>query len=261
MENNVEFPQKEGYGKLELRRVQSRLFEMAVAVKAILEKFNIPYMIAYGTVLGAVRHKDFIPWDDDFDFNLFDDSYDKAVDALRNNLPEGMFLEDSKSEHRYFHGWAHVKDLHTVATCAKWEHDNAYVHKGLHIDLYRIKRMKGRDVKLYLDEENFAYLERRRTNGLISDEEYSRRASAISSQSPVPEAFDDVDGYAMINIYKCKFVPARIVEPLSSCCFRGCKFSCPASPEDYLRFIYGDFLTLPPYNKRLPSFDNVVFDK
>lgn len=259
MQDKIDFPEKGGYGRGELLRVQARLFEMAVTVKEILEQSHIPYMIAYGTLLGAVRHKDFIPWDDDFDFNLFDNSYDEAIEVLRNNLPRGMFLEDAKSEPRYFHGWAHVKDLHSVASCGKWGHDNAYAHKGLHIDLYRIKKMKGRDVKAYLDAENIAYLERRRCNGLILDEEYERRVSAISSESPVPQYLNDVDGYAMINIYKCKFIPDRIVDPLSTCRFRGCEFSCPASPDEMLSFIYGDYLRLPPYERRLPSLDKVEF--
>ncbi len=259
MKEILDFPEKTGYGKGELVRVQNRLFEMAIAVRDVLESFHIPYMIAYGTLLGAIRHRDFIPWDDDFDFNLFDDTYEVAIEALRANLPKEMFLEDSKTEPHYFHGWAHVKDLGTIATCGKWEQDNAYAHKGLHIDLYRIKKMKGGDVKSYLDNENKEYLERRRQNGLISEAEYMRRKSAMSLSSPVPDIFKDIDGYAMINIYKCKFVPAQIVEPLSSCSFRGSKFACPGSPDKMLRSIYGEYLTLPPYVKRLPSLDKVVF--
>ena len=67
---------------------------MAVVIRDILESHNIPYFITYGTLLGAVRHQGFIPWDDDFDFYLFDDSYDKAIHALRAEMPVNMFLED-----------------------------------------------------------------------------------------------------------------------------------------------------------------------
>ena len=72
----------------DIKRVQNRLLEMAKATAAILEKNNIPYQIAFGTLLGAVRHGGFIPWDDDFDFLLFDDSYDKATEALARELPQ-----------------------------------------------------------------------------------------------------------------------------------------------------------------------------
>ena len=69
----------------DIKRVQERLLKMAKEIASILEDHDIPYQIAFGTLLGAVRHKGFIPWDDDFDFFLFDDSYEKAMEVLQKN--------------------------------------------------------------------------------------------------------------------------------------------------------------------------------
>ena len=257
MDDKIDFPEKPGYGRSAIRFVQSRLYEMAVAVKNVLEARGIPYMLAYGSLLGAVRHRGFIPWDDDFDFNLFDDGYDEAIAALKAELPPGMFVEDADTEPKYFHGWAHVKDLHTCAHCQRWQHDNAYAHRGVHLDLYRIKRMRGRDVAGYLMAENEAYLRRRRQHGLISDTEIAHRLSHLDAPCAVPPEMDEVEGYALINIYKCKFIPCDVVLPLRRYEFNGVEFMGPDSADCVLKSIYGDYWQLPPYEKRLPSFDRV----
>lgn len=88
----------------------------------------------------GVRHKGFIPWDDDFDFYLFDESYDDALKVLKQNLPNNMFLEYFDTEPLYFHAWAHVKDLYTECDCQQFPQDGAYAHHGVSIDLYRTKK-------------------------------------------------------------------------------------------------------------------------
>ena len=142
----------------EVARIQSRLLEMAIAVRDILEKRQIPYFLTYGSLLGAVRHQGFIPWDDDFDLYLFDDSYDKAMTALREELPEDMFLEYWETEPKFFHAWAHVKDVHSRTECEFFPHDGHYAHQGISLDLYKVKRMPFSSVASYRLGENIAYL-------------------------------------------------------------------------------------------------------
>jgi lipopolysaccharide cholinephosphotransferase len=84
---------------------------MASIIEEILDRHGIPHMLAFGSLLGAVRHRGFIPWDDDFDFLIFNEYYSEAIEVLRTELPDDCFLEDEKTEPKYFHAWAHVKDL------------------------------------------------------------------------------------------------------------------------------------------------------
>lgn len=161
---------------MDIKIVQHRILELAVAVRDILESHNIPYIMTYGTLLGAVRHKGFIPWDGDFDYYLFSDSYEKALECLRNELPEDMFVEYYDSEPLFFHGWAHIKDLKSECVWENNKHqDSAYAHQGICIDLYRTTRIPENHEKLYRATHCVDYLKRRNKAKLISDKEFENR--------------------------------------------------------------------------------------
>ncbi|MBO5416006.1 MAG: LicD family protein [Clostridia bacterium] len=70
----------------QLERVHKILFDTLKAVKNLCEKYDIQYNLDGGTLLGAVRHKDFIPWDDDADITMKRDEYIKFI-AVAHELP------------------------------------------------------------------------------------------------------------------------------------------------------------------------------
>ena len=77
-----------------LRRLQLRQFEMLKCLDAICRKNNISYWIDFGTLLGAVRHQDFIPWDDDVDISVLEEDYGRLRDVLKKELPVLCFTEE-----------------------------------------------------------------------------------------------------------------------------------------------------------------------
>ena len=169
------------YHKMDIVEVQNKLLKMAKTISDVLERESIPYMLAYGTLLGAVRHKGFIPWDADFDFMIFDEKYDEAIHLLRECLPEDLFVEDGSSEKKYFHAWAHVKDLKSIVSTRKDTPDNIYEHKGITVDLYRGYKVKRKELVDFQWRQNEEYLNRRKLAGTISDGEIEskRRKKAI----------------------------------------------------------------------------------
>lgn len=245
-----------------IKNIQCRLLEMAIEIKSILEAKNIPYMITFGSLLGAVRHGGFIPWDDDFDFFLFDESYDEAIMCLRQILPSDMFLEDAESEPLYFHSWAHVKDKLSIATCEQFPQDNVYTHKGLSIDLYKAIRMDERNIDLFRMKENLLYKEREYRIGLLDEQQYSLFRKDQESKIQLEE--DRISKLPLMGEQLGMVVNERImylneVFPLAQYRFEGTKFWGPGNADAVLKRFYGDYMRLPPEENRHPHYDNVVF--
>lgn len=246
---------------VDIKRIQNRLLEMAKVIHNILEKNNIPYMIAYGTLLGAVRHQGFIPWDDDFDIYLFEDennSYEDAVKILQKELPEDMFLEYFDTEPKYFHAWAHVKDLNSEVSCDAYPQDNSYSHHGLSIDLYRTCKIKEKDLKKFREKENREYLDRRKELNLISEDEYNKRLEKgvninskefdINSGTDIYEAFDILRKMSINEIF-----------PLKKYQIEDFEFWGPNNYDAILKRRYGDYMKLPPEEQRKSHYSSVLF--
>lgn len=245
------------FSENELQRIHARLLEMAKVVCEILEKNKLPYMLALGTLLGAVRHKGFIPWDDDFDLFIFDDIYSEAIECLRKELPDNLFLEDDKSEPLFFHAWAHVKDLRSEVNRKAYPHDDLYAHKGISLDLYRAKLMKKCNLSDYINHENRLYIERRKNKGVISSEEYEIRMRKLIEDEALAASENDKDTteiFAFPISYKCKFMYVDDVLPLKKFRFEDTEFYGPANAENILKNIYGNFRELPPAEQRIPHY-------
>ena len=74
--------------KITVRDVQDSLLDILIDVDKICRENNIKYILEGGTALGAIRHKGFIPWDDDLDIAMMRDEYNKFIKVLEKKLPD-----------------------------------------------------------------------------------------------------------------------------------------------------------------------------
>ena len=70
----------------DIKEIQDAVLKIAIEFKRIMNKHNIPYYMIGGTMLGAIRHGGFIPWDDDMDFGVLRCDYERAKDVLKKEL-------------------------------------------------------------------------------------------------------------------------------------------------------------------------------
>lgn len=245
--------------ELNTRETQDRLLEMAKAIAEILDRNGIRWFIAFGTLLGAVRHQGFIPWDDDFDIHVVDEDYDKAIAALRKELPEELFVEDAESEPLYFHAWAHVKDLTTIAHCKFFPQDNMYAHKGLSVDLYRLTGMKDYEIPAFRAGENLNYQRRKYEKGIITEDEFRQKEQSLlelMENISGEKSGGGRDAFADL-IVSCPIYPEEVY-PLKEYSFEGTSFKGPKDADAYLSKIYGNYMELPPLESRKRHYDSVI---
>ena len=244
----------------DIKIIQDRLLNMAVTIRDILSGHNLPYIITYGTLLGAVRHKGFIPWDDDFDFAIFDRYYDQTISALRSELPPDLFLEDEQTEPLFFHDWPHIKDLNSEADYDLFPQDGLYSHKGISVDLYRTCEVSLDKAIDFRKRKYDEYLTRKLHHKLITLPEYEKLKEDMFAFASKNNYSGNQQVFFMAPRYKD---PLNIDDffPLREYTFCGEKFLGPTNPDRLLETWYGkNFMSLPPEKDRESHYTKVVFN-
>ena len=110
---------------------KSIMLKMMDAVDDLCMENNIKYFLHAGTLLGAVRHKGFIPWDDDIDIALLGDEYEKFLDMMRNQTKYPWLRLIDHHVQGYYYPFAKVEDKRTIA-----KQDDNVSEYGIWIDIF-----------------------------------------------------------------------------------------------------------------------------
>jgi lipopolysaccharide cholinephosphotransferase len=97
-----------------LKQAHAIMSEMLGSVDTILKKAKVRYILGFGTLLGAVRHKGFIPWDDDIDLFVFEEDFPAAVRILEEELTghSNYALQSNETDPMFWHAYVNVRHLH-----------------------------------------------------------------------------------------------------------------------------------------------------
>ena len=137
MENSNYTYNKDDYEDLSLRDAQMLMVDILQDVHNLCEKYGIKYFLDAGTLIGAVRHKGFIPWDDDVDIGMPREDYNKFLEIAKKELPDHLFLQTFETDKHY--------DVYPVPCKVRYnntifleEHakENHNMHNGVYIDVF-----------------------------------------------------------------------------------------------------------------------------
>ena len=122
-----------------LRLMQMRMLELLLVVDRICRRHGLRYWLAGGTMLGAVRHKGFIPWDDDLDIEMLKEDYDRLIVILQDELPDTLAIQCMETDPNYFFQYAKLRDRRSTINEIT-PYDRMWKERGIFIDIFPIEK-------------------------------------------------------------------------------------------------------------------------
>ena len=241
----------------ELRQAQLIMLDMLVEFDAICQKHNLKYWLDSGTLLGAVRHKGFIPWDDDIDLSMPVEDYRKFKKIANNELSDNIFFQTRETDPKF--KFDYIKLRSNRASIVEFHEEGRDVgyHQGIFVDIFPMLTLPNTEFHQAFYEDAFKLI---------------RDVSAISLHTPngkehprvrqaLLEAVNEMhEGWEKENIkviYSGKMPDVAAwfdideMFPLSKIEFEGLEFYAPKNPHHYLGEIYSfNYMELPPFDKR-----------
>lgn len=132
----------------QLRRLQLTQLEILEVVDQICRDHNLAYSLYAGTLLGAVRHKGFIPWDDDLDICMPREDYDRFIEYWMQNPVEGYILQNKENSPAFTQSFTKVRKANTAFL--ESETARGKYHTGIFVDIFPIDRIPNGRIARYL---------------------------------------------------------------------------------------------------------------
>lgn len=239
--------------------------EFKKAQLTILDEFisycfynNLEYFAIYGTLLGAVRHSGYIPWDDDIDIGMPRDSYDSFVKTYKSEIFE---IHNCESDKTYPYPFSKL----SLKKTSMIEKDSSFDF-GINIDIFPIDRFPDNPLKQKFLLKIISFLLRLITIQYSNKKDKSTLRFVLKKALlPLPVSFLG----KLMNILSksfsgCKFsgvicwgekekeiIPADVFYNSVFCKFEDRDIKIPSKYDVYLKSIYGDYMKLPPESARV----------
>ena len=261
----------------ELKKIQIEILD---EVNSYCEKNQLSYFLSSGTLIGAIRHKGYIPWDDDIDLYMPRDSYELFLSNY-NNMTDGKYrVNEVRLDTGFSQPFIKVEDTTTVLVDPKTD----YGGLGVSIDVFPLDYVPDNELLLSIEfkVKNLLYsISTAKSTPLGSIPLFpSRRWRAFVRLAHLIPISPVWINKLIIKIVKRTKPSCRVCNiagngPLSK---RGCfnaqsiassipiefegkKYKTMEGFHDYLTHTYGNYMELPPVEKRKPSHQCVAYRK
>lgn len=235
-----------------LRRLQLQQLEILKAVDDVCRRHNLRYWLEGGTLLGAVRHGGFIPWDDDVDIDMPLEDLREFCRIAQQELPEGLVVQNHSTDPNYFVPIVKVRDTNAEQLHQTDGLDLRYRYLGPFIDIFPLEPTIHALSWMLLKANNF--LLNRLPHGWLKHAAWHVVDAGIQMARVLTPASAPLNpGYAIGWEFN---MPEEAIFPLGEIEFEGFRFMAPNSVPEFLTHSFGsDFMTLPPLSSRATHYD------
>lgn len=253
----------------ELRKLQMALLDIALEIKRICEKNKIPYILCGGSLLGAVRHNGFIPWDDDMDIAMLRNDYETFIDLCTHELGNDYILQTNEVDNQYANSFAKIgiRDTQLVNV----EISNQDLSQYISVDVFPLDSFPKSKLKKklqYFFEQSLctaAYIKAdyqvdkpitvqgKIRRYLVKKYAYNHTLAQILKCMVLLEKKYNKSQTEEIGLvfFKEHYISKEKFLDVTTCQFENYDFPIPKSFDTILTGIYGNYMELPPEEKRV----------
>lgn len=245
----------------DINELHGILLDIGKEFHRICSENSIPYYMLGGTMLGAVRHKGFIPWDDDMDFGVPREYFEKLKDALRTNLDKKYELQTLDNSDALILDMIKIKDNRTKLVEIFKEDVEC---NGINVDIFPLDKatdkvghfkLIGKIIRL----QEYRFLSVYPLSPMKKGIAYLIKALFFwlkkrTSMNFINNHFVERTGDFVTNIYGAwrekETVPENVMGSPKLYVFENTHFFGVADSDAYLKSLYNNYMQLPPENKR-----------
>ena len=234
----------------QIRRQQMLMLEMVKELDRICKKHDIPYFLYGGTLLGAIRHNGFIPWDDDLDVGLLRQDYLRLMKVLPTELPEHIALQTNDTDPNYFYFFAKLRNRHSLLE-EECPYDQVFKERGVYIDIFPFDKVRlwthllgeplqGHTFKIFRTSTNRQWAMRKIRFITWVNKHMTFPVLRFISRITFGKTLTYDYGIPFHIVYD-----ERDIFPLTTHEFEGVQLSVPGNSHHMLQTQYGDYMQLP----------------
>lgn len=260
---------------------QQELWGIQLEILDVIDKVcrdnDLHYSLYAGSLIGAVRHKGFIPWDDDLDICMPRGDYEEFLKIWKEQEHLGYILQNKRNTPSFTQSFSKIRKDHTAFLQYEWE--KGRYHTGIFVDIFPIDRCPTSFLKLCLFHWKCMKYQ------LFTREFHPAEASLqvkmvskfllVTTSKNKRKKYRDRFEQELIKLYNDPELPTTTIETVSemkktypndltnnyvNLSFNGREYQCFSQWDKFLSLKYGDYMKFPPEEKRTWKHEHLIID-